>query len=168
MDLNAKQDFQYYAAYNHTLKFGVHGTRHDIAPGDITTTASSSFNDKHVEHRYGYELAAYASDEWKVNSRLSMMYGVRLSSMLLVGPGTYSTYDAAGHVTSSKKYSSGEVVKNYLNLEPRFSMSYLLNEQQSIKASYNRNTQNKGLFSRYARACSLSRTGENNTALDRK
>lgn len=142
MDLNAKQDFQYYAAYNHTLKFGVHGTRHDIAPGDITTTASSSFNDKHVEHRYGYELAAYASDEWKVNSRLSMMYGVRLSSMLLVGPGTYSTYDAAGHVTSSKKYSSGEVVKNYLNLEPRFSMSYLLNEQQSIKASYNRNTQN--------------------------
>ncbi|MEJ5055974.1 TonB-dependent receptor [Sphingobacterium sp. MYb382] len=142
MDLNAKQDFQYYAAYNHTLKFGVHGTRHDIAPGDITTTASSSFNDKHVEHRYGYELAAYASDEWKVNSRLSMMYGVRLSSMLLVGPGTYSTYDAAGHITSSQKYSSGEVVKNYLNLEPRFSMSYLLNEQQSIKASYNRNTQN--------------------------
>lgn len=141
-DLNLKQDFQYYAAYNHNLKFGLQATRHDIAPGDITTTASSSFNDKHVEHRYGYEMAAYISDEWKLNDKLSMLYGLRLSSMLLVGPGTFSSYDAAGNITVSKKYHSGEVVQNYLNLEPRFSVSYMLNEQQSIKASYNRNTQN--------------------------
>lgn len=141
-DLNIKQDFQYYAAYNHNLKFGLQATRHDIAPGDITTTASSSFNDKHVEHRYGYEMAAYISDEWKLNDKLSMLYGLRLSSMLLVGPGTFNSYDAAGNITVSKKYHSGEVVQNYLNLEPRFSVSYMLNEQQSIKASYNRNTQN--------------------------
>ncbi|GEM65291.1 collagen-binding protein [Sphingobacterium faecium NBRC 15299] len=141
-DLNLKQDFQYYAAYNHNVKFGLQATRHDIAPGDITTTASSSFNNKHVEHRYGYEMAAYASDEWKVNDQLSMLYGLRLSSMLLVGPGTFNSYDAAGNITVSEKYNSGEVVQNYLNLEPRFSVSYMLNEQQSIKASYNRNTQN--------------------------
>ncbi|MEN5194570.1 TonB-dependent receptor [Sphingobacterium faecium] len=141
-DLNLKQDFQYYAAYNHNLKFGLQATRHDIAPGDITTTANSSFNDKHVEHRYGYEMAAYISDEWKLNDKLSMLYGLRLSSMLLVGPGTFNSYDAAGNITVSKKYHSGEVVQNYLNLEPRFSVSYMLNEQQSIKASYNRNTQN--------------------------
>jgi len=142
MDWNVKQDFQYYPVYNHSIKFGLQGTRHDIAPGDITTTASSSFNNTHVEHRYGYEMAAYIGDEWKVNSKLSMMYGLRLSSMLLVGPGTYSSYNNAGQIIESKKYNSGEVVKNYLNLEPRFSMSYLLNEEQSIKASYNRNTQN--------------------------
>ncbi|MEJ5091266.1 TonB-dependent receptor [Sphingobacterium faecium] len=141
-DLNLKQDFQYYAAYNHNVKFGLQATRHDIAPGDITTTASSSFNNKHVEHRYGYEMAAYLSDEWKVNDQLSMLYGIRLSSMLLVGPGTFNSYDATGSITVSEKYNSGEVVQNYLNLEPRFSVSYMLNEQQSIKASYNRNTQN--------------------------
>lgn len=141
-DLHLKQDFQYYAAYNHNVKFGLQATRHDIAPGDITTTASSSFNNKHVEHRYGYEMAAYASDEWKVNNQLSILYGLRLSSMLLVGPGTFNSYDAAGNITVSEKYNSGEMVQNYLNLEPRFSVSYMLNEQQSIKASYNRNTQN--------------------------
>jgi len=141
-DLNLKQDFQYYASSNHTLKFGLQGIRHDIAPGEITTTASSSFNNQKVEHRYGYEMAAYISDEWKVSSKLSMLYGLRLSDMLIVGPGTFSRYNAEGDITSSKKFKSGEVVKNYLNLEPRISMSYMLNEEQSIKASYNRNTQN--------------------------
>jgi len=142
MDFNVKQDFQYYAASNHALKFGLHATRHDIAPGDISTTASSSFNDKHVEHRYGYKMAAYLGDEWKVSPKLSVMYGLRLSSMLLTGPGTYSSYDEAGNIIDARKYSAGEVVKNYMNLEPRFSLSYMLNEEQSIKASYNRNTQN--------------------------
>ncbi|WP_306429928.1 TonB-dependent receptor [Sphingobacterium sp. E70] len=108
----------------------------------MTTTASSSFNDKHVEHRFGYEMATYASDDWKVNDKLNMAYGLRLSAMLLVGPGTFSTYDAAGNTIGSQQYKSGELVQHYLNLEPRFSVSYLLNEQQSIKASYNRNTQN--------------------------
>ncbi len=141
-DLNFKQDFNYYASYNHTLRFGIQATRHDISPGDITTTASSSFNDKHVEHRYGYEMAAYLSDEWKVNDKLRMIYGLRLSSMLLVGPGTFSKYDMLGNTLISEKYKTGEVVQNYLNLEPRFSVSYMLDDQQSIKASYNRNTQN--------------------------
>lgn len=141
-DLNFKQDFNYYASYNHKLRFGIQAIRHDISPGDITTTASSSFNDKHVEHRYGYEMAAYLSDEWKVNDKLSMIYGLRLSSMLLVGPGTFSKYDMLGNTLISEKYKTGEVVQNYLNLEPRFSVSYMLDDQQSIKASYNRNTQN--------------------------
>ncbi len=141
-DFNFKQDFHYYAAYNHSLKFGLQATRHDIAPGDITTTASSSFNNKHVEHRYGYEMAAYIGDDWKVSNKLSIMYGLRLSSMLLVGPGTFSQYDAQGNTVATTHYKSGEIIKNYLHLEPRFSASYMFDDKQSIKASYNRNTQN--------------------------
>ncbi|MFD2556834.1 TonB-dependent receptor [Sphingobacterium tabacisoli] len=142
MDLNLKQDFEYYVAHNHTLKFGLQAVRHDIAPGEISTTASSSFNPIKVEHRYGYEMATYMSDEWRLNNKLSMVYGMRLSSMLLIGPGTFARYDDKGDIVSSKTYHSGEVIKNYLNLEPRFSMSYMFNPQQSVKASYNRNTQN--------------------------
>lgn len=141
-DFNLKQDFQYAAAYNHTLKFGLNVLHHDIAPGDISTDGASSFNSKHVEHRYGYESAAYVSDEWKVNEKLTMLYGLRLSSMFLLGPGTFSSYDNAGNKINTVTYGSGNLVKNYLNLEPRFSASYTLNEENSIKASYNRNTQN--------------------------
>jgi hypothetical protein len=145
-DLNVKEDLQYSLGSN-TLKFGVNILHHTIAPGDVSTTGASSFNDKHVEERYGYETAAYISNEWKANDKLTILYGLRLSGMFLLGPGTFSTYDAAGNTVTSKTYSSGSVVKNYLNLEPRISASYTINDENSIKASYNRNTQNIHLLS---------------------
>src|ERR1017187_1024016 len=62
--------------------------------------------------------------------------------MSLLGPGTFKTYDAAGDALTSVTYAHGATVKTYFNLEPRFSASYLLNDEGSIKASYNRNPQN--------------------------
>jgi len=141
-DVNFKEDLQYSLSNVHTLKFGLNVLHHTIAPGTITTDATSSFNDVSVEERYGYENAAYVSDEWRLNSKLTFLYGFRLSSLFLLGPGTFKTYDEAGDVLTSATYASGALVKYYFNLEPRFSASYLLNDQSSVKASYNRNTQN--------------------------
>jgi hypothetical protein len=119
-DFNLKEDMQYYSN-QHVIRFGIQATHHRIAPSDITTSGNSSFNPLAVENRYGLELAGYVSDEWKLTDKLNILYGVRLSSFSLLGPGTFNTY-------------------NYP--EPRFSASYSLNEENSIKASYNRNTQN--------------------------
>lgn len=145
-DYNFKQDFQYYAN-QHILRFGLHGTHHRIAPSDITVSANSSFNPMSIENRYGLEFAAYLSDEWTVSDRLNLLYGVRLSQFSLLGPGTIQTYNSAGEVSSSSTYKKGEFVKRYLNLEPRFSASYSLDDKNSIKASYNRNTQNVHILS---------------------
>jgi hypothetical protein len=141
-DVNFKEDLQYSLSNNHTIKFGVNVLHHSIAPGNITSSQNSSINDKSVEQRYGFENAAYVSDEWKASDKLTILYGLRLSDMMLLGPGTFSTYDAAGNTVTSKTYGSGSLVKNYFNLEPRFSASYQLNDENSIKVSYNRNTQN--------------------------
>ena len=146
-DINLKEDLQYSVSNNNTLKFGLNILHHTIAPGNISSSAASSINDLNIEQRYGFENAAYISDNWKVNDKLTFLYGIRLSGMFLLGPGTFDTYDATGNILSSKTYSSGEMVKDYFNLEPRFSSSYQLNDQSSIKASYNRNTQNIHLLS---------------------
>jgi hypothetical protein len=146
-DVNFKEDLQYSMENNHTLKFGLNILHHTIAPGTITTNSTSSFNNESVEERYGYENAAYISDDWRVNNKLTLLYGLRLSGMFLLGPGTFKTYDAAGNTLTSVTYSSGALVKDYFNLEPRLSASYLLNDESSIKASYNRNTQNIHLLS---------------------
>jgi hypothetical protein len=147
-DVDFKEDLQYFLSNAHTLRFGADALHHDIAPGSITSTdSSSSFNTKTIERRYGLETSAYLSDEWHVNAKLNLLYGFRLSDMLLFGPGTFSTYDAAGNTISSSTYSSGQVVKGYFNIEPRFSASYSLSDQTSIKASYNRNTQNIHILS---------------------
>ncbi|MCD8739382.1 TonB-dependent receptor [Mucilaginibacter roseus] len=140
-DFNLKEDLQYFSD-KHTIRFGFQGTHHRIAPSEITTNGNSSFNPLSIENRYGLEMAAYVSDDWKLTDKFNLLYGVRLSSFSLLGPGTFNTYNADGDVSSAYKYGSGEFVKTYFNLEPRMSLSYSLNEENSVKAAYNRNTQN--------------------------
>ncbi|WP_246001586.1 TonB-dependent receptor plug domain-containing protein [Mucilaginibacter gracilis] len=140
-DLNFKEDFQYSASDGHHIKFGVNVLHHSIEPGDISSSADN-VNARSVQQRYGLESAAYVSDDWKVSDRLNILYGVRLSDFTLLGPGSFNTFDAAGNVIATKTYNSGSAVRNYFNLEPRFSASYQLDSVSSVKFSYNRNTQN--------------------------
>lgn len=146
-DLNLKQDFQLALNNNHNLRFGVDIIRHTITPGDITSDERSSVNELRFEKRKGNEIAAYISDEWEINDRFNMVYGLRASSFLLFGPGSFSSYDRDGNTIATKNYKSGELVEKYINLEPRFSASYQLNSSTSIKSSYARNTQNLHLMS---------------------
>lgn len=146
-NFNLKQDFQYTAGNRHGLKFGINAIHHTVMPGRISSGTSSSVNDIAIENRKGLELAAYVSDEWEVNSRLRLVYGLRLSEFLSLGPGLFRTYDADGNTVSSRGYGAGEVVKSYLTAEPRISASYTLNPASSVKASYTRNSQNLHLMS---------------------
>lgn len=141
-DFNLKEDLQYFMSDKHTLYFGINATRHTIAPGEISSSESSSINARTIQNRYGIEASVYASDEWRPSERLDIIFGTRLSSFSLVGPGTIKTYNTNGSVMATNSYSSGQVIKSYLNLEPRASVNYKLTGLSSVKASYNRNTQN--------------------------
>ena len=146
-DLNLKQDFQLALNNSHNIRFGVDLIQHTISPGDITASETSSVNEVTVEKRKGNEIAAYISDEWEMNDRINVVYGLRASSFFLLGPGSFSNYDPDGNVLSTKTYSSGNLVKSYINLEPRVSLSYQINPSSSFKSSYTRNTQNLHLMS---------------------
>lgn len=146
-DLNLKQDFQLALNNSHNIRFGVDLIQHTISPGDITASETSSVNEVTVEKRKGNEIAAYISDEWEMNDRINVVYGLRASSFFLLGPGSFSNYDPDGNVLSTKTYSSGDLVKTYINLEPRVSLSYQINPSSSFKSSYTRNTQNLHLMS---------------------
>lgn len=146
-DFNLKQDFEYSLSNSHNLKFGVNAIHHTIAPGKLTATESSSVNQTSYEDRKGLEMAAYLSDEWSLNERTNLVYGLRLSSFSLMGPGNIKSYDAEGNTTNIVAYASGEFVKSYVNLEPRISASYKLNNSSSLKGAYTRNIQNVHLMS---------------------
>jgi len=146
-DMNLKQDFQLALNNSHNIRFGLDLIHHTIATGNITASATSSVNEVTIEKRKGNEIAAYISDEWEVNDKFNLVYGLRASSFYLFGPGIFPSYDKDGLTTSSKTYTSGQLVKSYFNLEPRISASYQLNEFSSFKSSYTRNTQNLHLMS---------------------
>ena len=146
-DLNLKQDFQLSLSNSHNLRFGLDMVNHRIAPGSITSSAGSNVNEETIERRKGMEVSAYVSDEWEINDKFNIVYGLRASSFFLRGPGIFNNYDLEGRISSSRSYGSGELVKNYFRLEPRLSASYLLSEYSSLKVSYTRNSQNMHLMS---------------------
>ena len=145
-DLNLKQEFQYYVNTKHTVKFGLNAIHHTIKPGNITASGPQ-INSTNIENELALEAGAYVSDEWKATDKLTLNYGIRLSSFSALGPGTFYTYDADGDATDSATYGSGEWVKTYVVPEPRLAVNYRLNEQSSIKAGYTRTAQYLHLLS---------------------
>jgi hypothetical protein len=146
-DFNLKEDFEYFLSSENTLHFGINGTHHNIQPGDISSSNNSAVNPQTIQSRNGIESSAYVSDDWHIGNSLNLLFGLRLATFSLFGPGTFTTYNANDQPIASQTYSSGQVVKSYTNLEPRFSASFKFDDQNSVKASYNRNTQNINLIS---------------------
>ena len=147
-DWNLKQDFEFYPSSKQTLRFGGQAIYHTITPGHVTADASSGINPTADKTNYSLETAAYVSHDWQAAPRLNFTTGLRLSGFSLLGPGTYSSYDAAGNVMAATDYTKkGDFLKTYVRLEPRFAASFQLNEASSVKASYARNVQNLHLLS---------------------
>lgn len=147
-DWTLKQDYQFFMNQNNTLKFGFEGIFHTFIPNEILTEGDGGiFNEVEGEEKYGVESAMYVSNEQKVGSRLSLNYGLRFSDFAALGKATVFNYDDAGSILDTTNYASGELIKNYWNLEPRASAVYLLNANNSLKASYSRTNQYVHLLS---------------------
>ena len=140
-NVNLKQDFSYYRNNLNTFRFGVNVLRQKISPASLNATNNSSVNSLEIEKRNGIELAAYGSHEWKPLDWFSVIYGVRFTDFMVQGPGTFYTFDEDGQAVDSQVYGNS-VINHHFNVEPRLSMSFILNAQNSIKASFNRVTQN--------------------------
>jgi len=146
-DLSIKEDLQYYPGSKNKINFGFNATKHTFSPGEYQTSATSSYNSITLQDKYALDAAIYVSDEWKVADQLKINSGLRLSSFNVLGPGNFYSYNSAGETIDTETYSAGQIVKSYLNLQPRFSATYQLNKVSSVKASYSRNVQNLHLLS---------------------
>lgn len=140
-NFNLKQDFSYYASSTSTIRFGLNALHQSIHPAALNASESTNVNSISVDTRQGIDLAAYVSHEWKPTDRFSMIYGLRVNDFMVMGPGTFYDFDEDGEAIGEQTYGTS-VIKHYLNLEPRFSASYMLNATSSVKASYNRIAQN--------------------------
>jgi hypothetical protein len=146
-DVNLKYEINYYPNPKNSIKFGVNSIYHTIVPGQLRSYGTAGINPKKLQDRYSLESAVFVMNEWKQSEKLSVIYGLRISSFAVLGKGDFNTYNEQGAVIKTTNYKAGEVVKNYINPEPRISMSYVLDSNKSVKASYARNVQNLHLIS---------------------
>ncbi len=145
-DFNLKQDFTYIASPRSKIKFGLNTVHHTITPGQIESDVADASYTK-LQDRFAWENAAYLSHEFTVNDKLSIIYGLRASAFSVLGKGDFYTYNADGNVVDIASFKSNEIVKTYINFEPRFSTSYSIGSNNSIKVGYSRNIQNLHLLS---------------------
>jgi len=146
-DWALKHNFFWQASDQNLIKFGFNSIYHKVTPGEITSEGPSSYNPVNYQERFSLENAVFASSDWQATEKLNIGFGLRLTGFSVLGGGDFLTVDPNGNVTNSTYYKKGELVKTYLNLEPRLSLSYLLNAQSSVKASYVRNAQNMHMIS---------------------
>ena len=152
-EYSLKNDFNYFVNPQLELDFGYHLTYRRFDPGKITPTSTESiFRGLELQQEYALDHALYVGAQQELSPKLTMVYGARLSIFQSIGENDVYLYenekDNIDPVrTDTLSYGSFENIKTYVNIEPRFSMRYMLNTSSSMKMSYNRMVQNTHLIS---------------------
>lgn len=141
-DWNLKEEAQWYANAANTVTFGLNAIYHTIKPGEISVRDKDGTVAQDLQDRYSLETAVYASNTWRSPGKWGLTYGVRLGAFSILGRGDYYQLNDASEVTDTLRYRRGQVVKTYIDPEPRLAASYGLNDRSSLKMSYTRNVQN--------------------------
>lgn len=161
-NFNFKYDFKYYAKNNLKIQYGLNSIYYKFNPGDINpTTETSGVNPFKLIDKYAFENALYIDIEHQLSSKLALSYGLRMSSFLRLGQDELNRYENDEAVVfnddfqiyekadpiGTDNFKRGDIIKSFFNLEPRVSLAYLLNDDTSLKASYNRMSQYLHLLS---------------------
>ncbi|MBP7184783.1 MAG: TonB-dependent receptor [Saprospiraceae bacterium] len=113
-DYNFKNDFSWFPNTKNNVKFGVSVVDHHFLVSNFQAGASDgSFDYSAGTKKRAQEYGIYGNNDWQVNDKLSVNYGLRLSGF-------------------------GANDKFYGGVEPRFSSKYSINENFSAKLSYGR------------------------------
>jgi len=161
-NMNIKYDFNQYINNRYKLEYGLHSTYYRFNPGVIGPNRSDSgINTEALTNKFAFENAIYLDIKHQLSERLTVSYGSRLSSFLRLGQKELNLYEnnqAVGYNTDLQLYeeinpigsessATNKVIKSFLNLEPRLAISYKLDDNTSLKTSYNRMTQYLHLIS---------------------
>jgi hypothetical protein len=152
-EFSIKNDLSYSLSTNSELSFGYHITGRRFSPGDISPNSTGSiFETMKQQHMYALDHGIYASNQHKINDKLLLDYGVRLSIFQNLGKTDVYIYeDPTDNIDIVRidtiSFKAWETIRSYINLEPRFGLRYSLSNDQSLKLSYNRMVQNTHLMS---------------------
>ncbi|WP_020600824.1 TonB-dependent receptor [Spirosoma panaciterrae] len=138
-----KSDLTYTPNETHQWQVGISAIDYSIQPNTRIPGPYSNILPIDIAREQAYELAAYIQDEWKLNTDVSLIAGLRYSALLNRGPASVRTYQENGPrqdeaVTSTKTYEAGKIYNTMGGLEPRLALRWSVGEGKSIKAGYSR------------------------------
>jgi hypothetical protein len=161
-NFNLKYDLKHYVNNNLQINYGLNNIYYQFNPGKISPSSEDSgIIEEQLIQKYANEFAAYVDIEHNINNKLTLQYGLRLSNFIRLGQSEINVYENNNPVlfnTSTLTYEEAEPISvsnpsrssqlaNFTNFEPRLSMSYIFDNDNSIKASYTRLSQYLHLLS---------------------
>ena len=149
-NLNVKFDLKNYFTDNIQFNYGLNSIYYEFNPGKIKPINNSGINFKDLNKKYALENSAYFDVVQKVNSKISLRYGLRFNQFLRFkqnGLNTYMNENPLVFDNTLGIYKGAEetgqfdnnktIIKSYGNIEPRINIAYNF-ENTSLKFSYNR------------------------------
>ncbi|WP_136483043.1 TonB-dependent receptor [Cognatitamlana onchidii] len=161
-NFNLKYDLKHYISQKIKLQYGVNSIYHKFNPGDIKpTTPTSGINPFKLTDKYAFENALYIDVEHNLSDKIALSYGLRFSTFHRLGQDELNIYTNDQAVLFNddfqiyekadpigvETFKRSDVIASFSNLEPRAAVSYQLNSESSVKASYNRMSQYLHLLS---------------------
>jgi hypothetical protein len=144
--IDFKPQASYFINENNEISFGGEFINYVFEPANAVGISNGVNIDLSLDEKHAREYALYINNKQKLSSRLTVDYGIRLSSYNQLGPGDAFTLEdtepgAQKVIVDIESFDDGEVIQRYANLEPRLAFTYQFSESSSFKASYNRMAQ---------------------------
>jgi len=155
-DLGAKMDFTYFLNPRNTVRFGFSSVLHTFRPGSAEFRMGGNFGDligggedtvggvgtrMELHNTHALANAIYIGNDQNIGTRISLKYGIRLSSFSNIGADTIYQFDENSNVIGSVAHARGSFFHTHWGFEPRIGVTFLINEATSIKANYSRTVQ---------------------------
>lgn len=150
---NAKYDFKYFTNEKISFDFGASMIYYDFNPGEVKPTSEeSAINYLKLDQKRALEGGLYLNAEHKFTDKLTVEYGMRYSAFSRMGGQTLNVYEnnqpvvynealgiyESGTVIGEMVYKKEDEIKSFDYVEPRLAVSYQINDNASVKASYNK------------------------------
>ncbi|WP_299012330.1 TonB-dependent receptor [uncultured Polaribacter sp.] len=155
---NVKYDINHFVNNDLELSYGINNIYSQFNPGEISPNRpDSTIENTQLIQKFSNEFAAYIDAEHTISDKLRLQYGLRFSNFIRLGQDELNVYEndeAVVYNDITRTYASAnrleeetltfdrrDVITSFNNFEPRFALSYLINDDSSLKVSYNRMAQ---------------------------
>ena len=138
---------KYLHSADHKFDYGIMAKFYRTEPGYLRPIgADSEISEVNIAEERALESAIYLSDSYKINDKLLLDLGFRYSFFAALGPREERNYQENAPKnedtrTGTETFDKGEFATTYGGPEIRLAGRYLIQEDLSLKASYNRTYQ---------------------------
>ncbi|MEE9438686.1 MAG: TonB-dependent receptor [Saprospiraceae bacterium] len=141
-----KPEFSFFVTPKNTIRFGGQSIYYIFEPANAVSVSDNIKVDISTSKQFAIESNLFVENEVNLWEKVDINYGIRFSHFAYLGARNVYHFGETPRgdirpLTDVTKADKGEVISNYNNFEPRLSIKVNLDNNSSVKASYNRTAQ---------------------------